>query len=241
VPSFSELARGLGFDLSPAQLEAFAVFRDRIIEASTRFNLTAVRDPKAIEQRHFLESLALGRLLLDEGALPPGGSCTALDLGSGAGLPGLPLKIALPLLRVDLLEAIGKRCQFLRETIEALGLREIGVLEGRAETFARAAAHRAAYDLVVARAVAPLPLLIEYTLPFLRAGGLLAAPKGSAAPTELAASGPALRELNGEVRAVVPFGPPFGARQTLVLIAKIGPTPERFPRKAGIARKRPLA
>ena len=241
MSSFSKLARVLGFDLSAAQLEAFAFFRDRIVEASTRFNLTAVRDPKAIEQRHFLESLALGRLLLDEGALPPHGDCTALDLGSGAGFPGLPLKIALPLLHIYLLEANGKRCQFLRETVEALGLAEIGVLEGRAEAFARTSDHRAAYDLVLARAVAPLPLLIEYALPFLHIGGLLAAPKGSAAPTELAAAGPALRDLNGEVRAVVPFVQPGAARQTLILIKKIGPTAERFPRKAGIARKRPLA
>jgi 16S rRNA (guanine527-N7)-methyltransferase len=240
VPSFSEVARDLGFDLSPAQLESFAAYRDRIAEAAGRFNLTTVRDPDGIDKRHFLESLSLARLLVDSGLLATVGGQKVLDLGSGAGFPGLPLKIALPLIHIDLLEANGKRSQFLRETCQALDLKDVRVLSGRAETLARDAEHRGAYDLVLARAVSPLPLLVEYSLPFLRLGGFLAAPKGSAATAEIAASAAALRELNGELKEVRPFVPPGGLHQTLVVIEKVGPTPERFPRKPGIARKRPL-
>ena len=240
MPSFSEVARDLGFDLSSAQVAAFVAYRDRIAEAAQRFNLTAVRSPNGIEQRHFLECLALGRLLLDEGLFGLARDDIVLDIGSGAGFPGLPIKIALPMLHIDLLEPIGKRCRFLRETCDVLGLTGVRVLEGRAEAFARSAEHRGAYDLVLARAVSPLPILIEYALPFLRLGGCLAAPKGSAASAEIAASPAALKDLGGEIKAVRPFVPPYGLHQTLVVIEKTGPTPERFPRKPGIARKRPL-
>jgi 16S rRNA (guanine527-N7)-methyltransferase len=238
TPGFAEKARLAGLDLGPLAAERLERYRDLLVAAAAQFNLTAVRDPEAVERRHLLESLALVRVLAQRGLLPPG--ARLLDVGSGAGLPGLPMKIARPDLAVGLLEANAKRCAFLREAIAALGLGGVEVLEGRAEDLARDPARRGAYDLVVARAVAPLPVLLEYALPFLRLDGHLAATKGSAAAAELAASPAALAALGGALVAAVAFEPPSGRPQTLVLVRKSGETPGRYPRRAGVASRRPL-
>jgi len=236
--SLSQGAKALGFDLAPQTLERLQRYRDLMLAAAATFNLTAVRDPVAIERRHLIESLALARVLADRGLLPEG--ARVLDIGSGAGLPGLPLKIVGPDLAVDLLEAHGKRCRFLESVIATLGLEETVVLEGRAEAIGRDPARRETYDLALARAVAPLPVLIEYALPFLRVGGALATTKGSAAKSELARSGAALTALGGEIGAVLPFQAPEGPAQTLIIVRKAGETPSRFPRRVGVAAKRPL-
>ncbi|HXH22097.1 MAG TPA: 16S rRNA (guanine(527)-N(7))-methyltransferase RsmG [Dehalococcoidia bacterium] len=235
---FAEEARRLGVALDQSQVQAFQTYRDLIAEAATRFNLTAVRDPREIESRHFLEALALGRLLLDRGVMTD--SCEVIDVGTGAGFPGLPLKVAWPRISLALVEANGKRCSFLRQAIARLGLDGVRVLEGRAEDWGREPEHRDAYALAVARAVAPLPVLLEYTLPFLRPGGWLAAQKGSAAPRELEEAAAALRELRAEVAEVLPFSPPGGRLQSLVLVRKLGPTPERYPRRPGVPARRPI-
>ncbi len=235
--TFLEQARALGFDLTQAQARAFERYRDAVIGAAARFNLTAVRDPEGIERRHFLESLALGRRLVDAGALPPDGDCQALDLGTGAGFPGLPLKIAWPRLRLSLLDSNEKRCEFLRGLVAELRLSDVEVLVGRAETWGRDQAHREAYDLVLARAVAPLMVLVEYALPFLSVGGWLAASKGTAGSRELDEAALAITELGGGEVTTLPMTPPL----TLVLVRKTGPTPERYPRRVGVPAKRPLA
>jgi len=237
---FASAVEGLGFSLGSEQMRQLAVYRDAITAAAARFSLTAVREPAEIERRHFIESLALGRALVELGALAPEGACRALDLGSGAGLPGLPLRIAWPRMTLTLLDANGKRCRFLRETVAALGLSGVRVLEGRAEDYGHDPAHRASYDLVLARAVAPLPVLLEYALPFLKIGGRLAAPKGGAARREVEQSARALSELGGEIESLRPFVAPGGREQTLLVIRKAAPTPDRYPRRAGVARKRPL-
>ncbi len=237
---FLDRARSLGVGLGEAEAATFALYRDLILAAAERFNLTAVRDPEEVERRHFLEALAFGAELERLGAIPPNGECRVIDIGSGAGLPGIPLKLAWPALRLSLLESNQKRCRFLRETIERLGLSAVEVLEGRAEVWARRDGYRDAFDLAVARAVAPLPVLIEYALPFLRPGACLAANKGSSAPREIEASGPALRELGGEVEHTGSFQPPGGRPQTLILVRKLAATPERYPRRSGIAAKRPI-
>jgi 16S rRNA (guanine527-N7)-methyltransferase len=234
---FASTARDLGLDLDPETIERFDRYRDRI--AAATFNLTAVRDPALIERRHFLESLAFGRLLAERGLLD--GRPRLLDIGSGAGFPGLPLRLAWPGLRLTLLEANTRRAAFLRDLTGELDLPDVEVVEGRAEAVARDPAHRDAYDLVVARAVAPLPVLVEYALPFLRDGGHLAASKGTAAAREVEEAGPALRELGGRLVESTPFLPPGGMRQTFVLVRKEGATPDRYPRRVGIPAKRPLA
>jgi 16S rRNA (guanine527-N7)-methyltransferase len=237
-PYLADAARSLGLDLDATALDRLVRYRDLIAQAAREFNLTAVRDPAAIERRHLGESLAFGAVLAQRGLLPAG--ARVIDIGSGAGLPGIPLKIAWPSIRLSLLEAAAKKCRFLERAARELALDGVDVLQGRAEDFAHHTAQRAAYDLAIGRAVAPLPVLLEYALPFLRLGGCLAAMKGSRAQREIAASGAALEALGGRLDAALDLYPPDGLRQTIVLISKPAPTPERYPRRAGVPAKRPL-
>ncbi len=233
----------LGLQLSPEQLQQLAQFRDLLAVSANEFNLTSLRDPEGIERRHLVESLAFGAFLQKHALLPAHDTAVpprVLDIGTGAGLPGIPIKIAWPELPITLLESVGKKCRFLEQARDALGLDQVDVVEGRAEDFGRDPAHREAYDLVIARAVAPLAVLMEYALPAMRVGGWLAAPKGSAAISELDAAANAFEALRGRLHDAAPFQPPEGLRQTVILIEKIAPTPERYPRRPGIPSKRPL-
>jgi len=229
-------ARGLDLGLSQDQLTQLLTYAEQL--GTSAHNLISARDREQIESRHLVESLALGRLLDVHGLLP--NSSQVLDLGAGGGLPGLPIRIAWPLIVLTLLESVGKKCRFLEETIRALHLENTTVIEGRAEDCAHDEAHRERYDLVVARAVAPLPVLIEYALPFLRLGGRLAAVKGRNAISEIDASASALNELNGRLYDTPILQSPHSQPQTVVLIEKLGPTPESLPRRSGIPSKRPL-
>lgn len=224
--------------LDPGAVRKLELYRDRLATASRQFNLTTVREPDAIEVRHLVECVALGRLLEQRGLM--GAGVRILDIGSGAGLPGIPLQIAFPAAAVTLLESLTKRCLFLEAMIDELELENATVLDGRAEEFGRDPHYREAFDLVVARAVAPLPVLLEYAMPFLRVGGHLAATKGSATLRELEESGPALRELNAEHIETVPFEPPGGLAQSVIIVRKTGPIAARYPRRPGMASKRPL-
>ncbi len=235
---FTSSVHELGIDLDDTAVHRFEQYRDRLVSAAQQFNLTTVRDPQAIEVRHFLESIAFGRLLEAEGLLEAGTS--VLDIGSGAGFPGLPIQIAYPGVRMTLLESLTKRCLFLQDVVDALKLKQTTVADGRAEEFGRDERYREQFDLVVARAVAPMPVLIEYALPFLRVGGRLAATKGSATLRELDESAAALAELGGEHLKTLLFSPPEGMQQSVILIAKVAPTPQRYPRRPGMATKRPI-
>jgi 16S rRNA (guanine527-N7)-methyltransferase len=234
-------ARELGVQLDAEQLDLFEHYYRLLEAASLRISLTAVSGCEAVQQRHFLESLALVPALREIDLLLLGQRQRVLDLGAGAGLPGLPLKIAVPELRLTLLEATARKAAFLREAVSELALEGVEVLADRAEDVARQADQRGAYDLVVARAVAPLPTLLELALPFLRIGGVLATPKGSGAPQEVARSKRALGLLGGRLLSVEPLAVPGAAHQPrLVLVRKAAPTPETYPRRPGIPSKRPL-
>jgi 16S rRNA (guanine527-N7)-methyltransferase len=232
--------RATGLDLDERQVRQLAAYRDLIAQMARKYSLTAVRESGEIERRHLLESISFGQLLVELGALPARGPCRVVDVGTGAGLPGIPMKIAWPAISLSLIEANGKRCIFLREAVAQLLLVDAIVLEGRAEVWGRAPDHRDSYDLVIARAVATMRVLLEYSLPFLRPGGFLAAPKGTAASREAEDAGNALKELGGEIVSVSEFQPPFGPGQTLFLVRKTRPTPDRYPRRPGVASKRPL-
>jgi len=206
-------------------------------EQKARFNLTALRDPSSIQSRHFGESLALLEALESTGAF----GSPAIDIGSGAGFPGLPIKIARPDISLTVLEATAKKARFIELVVEALGLSAVTVIHGRAEELAHETAHRGVYALAMARAVAPLPALIELALPFLRIGGYLATPKGSAAAREVRAAENALNICGGEVatmRSLSTGGP--GPTPTLVLVRKVAETPDAYPRRSGMPGKRPL-
>ena len=229
-------AEDLGLHLTDHQIGRLTTYADRLATSAT--NLVSARDRDQIEQRHLGESLAYGRLLDKHGLLATG--VRLLDLGAGGGLPGIPIKIAWPGIELTLLESVGKKCRFLEQMALELALEGVTVLEGRAETLAHDPAHRERYDVVVARAVAALPVLIEYSLPFLRDGGRLAAVKGSTALDEIDAARAALRELGGRLVDAPAFDPPQGPRQTVVIIEKTRPAPDRYPRREGIPSKRPI-
>jgi 16S rRNA (guanine527-N7)-methyltransferase len=223
--------------LTPDQLDLLDTYAGRLLEENRRANLTSLRDRDAIYRRHFVESLALLQALEDAGLV----ASPVIDIGTGAGFPGLPMKIARPDLELTLLEATGKKVRFLESMVAELDLAGVRVIQGRAEDIARQPEHRESYRLAVARAVAPLPVLLELALPLLAVGGVLAAPKGSAAPRELRASGHALEVLSGEVVSTDRLDLPVeGPIPTLVIVRKTGPTPNAYPRRAGIPNKRPL-
>jgi 16S rRNA (guanine527-N7)-methyltransferase len=224
-------------NLNPAQLQAFRVYIRLLVEEGSRLNLTSLKESEAIERRHFGESLALLEVLESLGAV----RSPVIDIGSGAGFPGLPIKIARPDLQLTLLEATGKKTRFLELVVRELRLTDVTVVNGRAEEVAHEAAHRSAYALALARAVAPLPVLVELALPFLQVGGYLAAPKGSGAAREVREAANALRLCGGGVEAIQPLRVPGpGPAPTLVLIRKSAETPGQYPRRPGMPAKRPL-
>jgi 16S rRNA (guanine527-N7)-methyltransferase len=234
-------ARKLGVELDAGQLATFERYYRLLEAAGSRSSITAVSGYEAVQQRHFLESLALLSPLREAGLLAPGRPVRALDLGAGAGLPGLPLKIAAPQLELTLLEATARKADFLRETVRELALDAVEVLVARAEDAARQAGRRESYDLVVARAVAALPALLELALPFLHVGGVLAAPKGSRAPQEVRQSERALGLLGGELLSATALAIPGAEhRPWLILVRKVAPTADLYPRRPGIPAKRPL-
>ncbi|KGQ22440.1 16S rRNA (guanine(527)-N(7))-methyltransferase RsmG [Thermus filiformis] len=238
-----EGGRALGLDLSP-HLEAFSRYYALLKEANRRLNLTALEEEKEVVVKHFLDALTLVPTGLFEGEE------ATLDLGTGAGFPGLPLKILRPRLPLTLLEATRKKLDFTREVAEALGLipphggpQDAGMrfLWGRAEELAHTR-EREAYDRVVARAVAPMPVLLELALPFLRPGGVFVAQKGPRVEEELAASRKALEVLGGRLLQVHALTLPFsGEERRLVLVEKTAPTPPAYPRRPGVPERKPLS
>jgi 16S rRNA (guanine527-N7)-methyltransferase len=225
----------LGIHLGEGQIRQFRTYLDLLVSANSTMNLTGVRDGAAIVRRHFLESLALGSALRQRGLLADD-EC-ALDLGSGAGLPGVPMKIAWPGITLALLESTGKKARFLEGLVEALGLQSTSVLAGRSEEFAHRPDLREAFGLVVARTVAAMPGLVELALPFLHSGGVLAALKGSRVDEELFASTEALKVCGGRLMAQSRIE---GSALSLVLIEKTSVTPEAFPRRPGLPARRPI-
>ena len=216
---------------------SLAAYRDLLAEATRALNLTSVRDPAAIERRHITESLMLARVLADEGLLPQG--ARVIDVGSGGGLPGIPLALARPDLGVTLLEATAKKAAFLEDAVQRLGLSTVRVLGLRAEEAAHLPGERERYDLVVARAVAALAALVELTLPFARVGGALAAVKGSRMAEELAAATAAITRCGGGAARIVAL-PGEATHLRLVIVPKAAPTPPDLPRRPGMPVKRPL-
>ncbi len=230
-------AKRLRVDLTPRQIAAFEVYLATLLAQRGRAALTSLTKSEAIQRRHFLESLALLRALEEAGVY----TFPAIDIGTGAGFPGLPIRIARPDLALTLVEATGKKIIFLEHLIKRLSLDGVTVIGARAEEVARDAMHRAAYGLALARAVAPLPTLVELSLPFLRVGGYLATPKGSATPREVIDAAAALRACGGRVELIQPLdveGP--GPTPVMVLVRKVAETPDRYPRRTGIPAKRPL-
>lgn len=241
----SEAARNMGFALTPAHLRTFHIYYKELIAWNQKFNLTAVTEYEQAQIRHFLDSLSclLGIGNKGEhwqpGAPAPG--TLVIDVGSGAGFPGLPLKILYPHLDLTLLEATAKKTEFLRYLVTHLDLGEVTVIHGRAEDVGQDEVHRESYDLVLARAVADLPVLVEYLLPLCRLGGKCIVQKGGSAHEELAMAQRAISLLGGEVHYVVPVElPGLAETRHLVVINKVAQTPQKYPRRPGMPGKHPL-
>ena len=235
-----EGAKGLGLRLTAAQQAAFQLYYEDLVAWNQRFNLTAITEYEQVQIRHFLDSLSC--LLAEETrqALNQPQS-RLLDVGTGAGFPGIPLKLVCPDARLTLLEATGKKVGFLEHVVAHLNLQQVTVIKGRAEELAHEPAHREQYNLVLARAVAELPVVVEYTLPFCRLGGWVVAQKGEAGAAEAWTARRAITLLGGELRRVAPVElPGLPEDRSLVIIQKTTPTPETFPRRPGIPSKRPL-
>jgi 16S rRNA (guanine527-N7)-methyltransferase len=232
------LARGasrLGITLTKDQLEKLRTYCDELIEWNQRFNLTAIAERDQIQLKHFLDSLTV--LLVWRGAP----SSSVIDVGAGAGFPSIPLKIACPRLRLTLVEATGKKADFLQHIIQVLNLDQTEAVHARAEDLGHDSTHRERYDLVLARAVAALPELLEYGIPFATLGGIMIAHKGASAPQEAHDSGMALSVLGGQLERLVPVElPGVTEERQLVLIRKVARTPANYPRRPGIPHKRPL-
>lgn len=235
----TEVASQLRIQLSLRQVADLDEFAERLLAANVRAGLTSSATDRAhLYRRHLAESLALLALLRrEEIALSP-----LIDVGSGGGLPGIPVAIAEPAARVTLLEATRKKADFLRDVARGMDLPQLDVVNARAEVAAHSEEHREKYRLAVARAVAPLPVLLEYALPFVRPGGVLAAPKGSGVQREVAAAEHALEVLGGTVEALHPLPVPGreGPVQTVVIVRKTGRTPSGYPRRTGVPARRPL-
>lgn len=230
-------ARELGIELTDKQLDQFNRFSEVLRDWAERVSLTAIRDEEGIERRHFLESAAILPVLADEGLSLEDRSL--IDVGSGTGVPGVPLKILVPSLQLTLVEAKQRKVEFLSALLPELGLDDVTVLTQRSEVVARNPAYRDQYDFATAKALAPLRTLAELALPFVQMGGVVIAPKGQEAEREVEDAEVALETLKGSVRAnaELPLAQPA---QRLVLIDKDLPTPDRFPRRPGVPAKRPL-
>ena len=240
-PLRSEASR-LALELDAEAESRFGRYLDLIEAWRVRAGVTAIRDADTMQERLFGESLALLVALREAGILKAGESPAIVDIGSGAGIPGIPMHIADPSLALTLVESHGRRCEFLETAIDELALDGVAVRRMRAEEAGRDPELREGFDLAVARAVAPLPVLVEYALPLLRPGGLLAAPKGSRASDELSEAEAAIETLGGHVLTPLPLSLPEGAvAQIVVLVRRSGPMPERYPRRPGIPSKRPLS
>ena len=234
----AEAAR-LGFSLDPAARERFASYLVMLQEWNPRAALTAVVESATVQRRHFGESLALLAVLRHASLLPSAAS--VVDIGAGGGVTGLPMHIADPSLRLTLLEVNGRKCRFLEAVVEALALDGVAVTQARAEDAGRDPALRGRFDVAVARAVAALPVLVEYALPLLAPDGVLATPKGSRFEPELAQAVAAIAALGGTAEPPITLPLPAGTpSQTVLVVRRTGELDDRYPRRAGVPSKRPL-
>jgi len=227
--------KALGINLSTKQLTNLEKYERELLEWNKQFNLTAVREPEQVWIRHFIDSISCITVMRDSIME------RVVDVGTGAGFPGIPLKIINPTMELTLVESVGKKANFCRHLIMTLTLDQVNVVQTRVETIGQIPEHRQNYDWAIARAVAILPVLAEYLLPLVRVGGSMLAMKGESAPAEIQDSEHAIHLLGGHLRKINPIELPGVAEQHyLVVIDKIAATPEKYPRRVGVPSKHPL-
>lgn len=237
LPNHKELLREmalakLGITLNDTQVEQFSIYADLLVEWNERVNLTSITDPQEIVIKHFIDSLTLGKFMEAH---------KLADIGTGAGFPGIPLKILHTELHLFLVDSLAKRLDFLKVVIEQLGLKGVETVHSRAEDFARDSHYRESFDRVTSRAVARLPVLLEYAVPLLKKKGLFLAAKGSQVDDEVRESKKALEVLGGKINRIERFNLGTEAEhRAIVIVEKVKETPKAYPRKAGTPVKNPL-
>jgi 16S rRNA (guanine527-N7)-methyltransferase len=221
--------------LTARQVMALINYEKELVEWNQKFNLTAIRDVESIRTKHFLDSYSC---VLAWKGTPP---LRLVDVGTGAGFPGIPLKIVYPTMHVTLVESVGKKAMFCQHIVSKLGLEDVEVIQARAEALGQDPAHRETYDYAVARAVANLNILSEYLLPLVKVGGTMLAQKGESGPAEAQSAEKAMKLLGGKLKQLIPVElPGVPDDRFLVLVDKVAATPPKYPRKAGIPMKTPL-
>lgn len=232
---FADYAADLGWRLTDKQLRQYASYQRLLIEWNQRMNLTAVREPELIQKKHFLDSMSCAKVTGDLS------NREVADVGTGAGFPGLPLKILYPHMHLTLIDSISKKARFLQAIIDELGLAKVKVVVERAEVLGQQASHRSRYDWVMARGVARLRVLSEYLLPMCRVGGCMLAMKGKNVTAEIKDAANAISLLGGASAQVHTLQvPELTGERAIVTIKKVAESPARYPRRSGIPAKRPL-
>ena len=225
----------LNINLTASQQKAFVTYEEELIAWNALHNLTAIADPQQIRVKHFLDSLSC--ILAMENT----SKNRVIDIGTGAGFPGLPLKILDANIQLTLVESIGKKAAFCEHICRELGFTQVEIIQERAETVGHDPKNREQYDWALARAVAALPVLVEYMLPLVRIGGFALAMKGKNGPAEVQAAQSGIELLGGQFSQLMPVAiPGVEEERYLVVIEKIASSPDHFPRRVGIPKKRPL-
>lgn len=227
-------AEKLGLVVSENANNLFAKYNEMLISYNEVMNLTAITEPDEVKEKHFLDSITL---ILSE-KLENGMSL--IDIGAGAGFPSLPVKIVRDDLKITMLDSLNKRIGFLNDVIKEMGLKNIEAIHFRAEDAGKDKNFREKYDIATARAVADLAVLSEYALPFVKVGGYFVALKGNSPKEEAEKAKKAIREMGGEIEEIKEVKLPSGIDHSLVIIRKVIPTPDKYPRKAGTPVKKPI-
>lgn len=234
--SFKNQLAEAGLSLSDKQLAQFESYFEKLVLANQSFNLTAITEKEEVYLKHFYDSLTLA---LEFPELKDG-EPTLIDVGSGAGFPALPLKIALPNLKVTMVDSLNKRVNFLKDMVKELGLENVTVIHGRAEDLGKDEKLRESFDYATARAVARTAVLAEYTLPFVHVGGAFLVMKGSAGQEEMKAGQKALDTLGGKLVSETDLTLPNKDPRVIQRVDKVKKTPKKYPRQAGTPSKKPL-
>lgn len=230
---FRNSMNSIGIELTDSQLNAFETYYDMLIDRNKVMNLTAITEFDEVMDKHFLDSTYLFR------SIELKADYKLIDIGTGAGFPGIPLKIVFPELKITLLDSLNKRVGFLNDVIDELNLNDIEAIHGRAEDIARDKAYRASYDIAVSRAVANLSTLSEYCLPFVKIGGKFVSYKSGDCADEVDNAKAAIHLLGGKINKIDEFSYSNNSR-SFIVIDKVMNTSNKYPRKAGLPSKKPL-
>lgn len=231
----SESLKTLGIDINENQVKQFMMYKDLLIEWNEKMNLTAITEDREVIQKHFVDCVSIASKI----EIPE--NINVIDVGTGAGFPGIPVKIAFPHINITLLDSLNKRINFLEEVVKNLELENVNCIHSRAEDGGQNEEYREKYDMCISRAVANLSVLSEYCLPFVKVGGTFVSLKGPDVTEELNEGRKAIEKLGGEIIKIEKISiPKSDITHSLVIIKKVRQTPKQYPRKAGKVTKNPI-